>query len=175
MPDITFDLTQTPFIPQDPGMVAPRSIFELSVRSPAVNRLRYNPIAVTSRAHSSTADSSESGLVGSSSIVDSSIVETSYMGSSAPPANGGDAKANSTGAKRKLTLTNIIADYPNWGKALSTLRCMLRVLVCCGDSPNLFLLVMADYATERKALISSLWSDTLIECKLEKKDLEKSE
>ncbi|KAG1897347.1 uncharacterized protein F5891DRAFT_1192056 [Suillus fuscotomentosus] len=173
MPDIVFDLTQTPFIPQDPGMVAPRSSCELSVRSPAVNRLCYNPIAVTSRAHSFTADSSESGLVASSSIIGSSIVETSYMGSSPYPASGGDAKAKSTGAKHKLTLTNIIADYPNWGKALSTLRCMLRVLVCHGDSPNLFLLVMADYSTERKALISSLWSNTLIRCDLEKKDLEK--
>ncbi|KAG1836337.1 hypothetical protein C8R48DRAFT_782976 [Suillus tomentosus] len=173
MPDIAFDLTQTPFLPQDPGMVAPRSSCELSVRSPTVNRLRYNPIAVSSRAHSFTADSSESGLVASSSIIGSSIVETSYMGSSPYPASGGDAKAKSTGAKRKLTLTNIIADYPNWGKALSTLRCMLRVLVCRGDSPNLFLLVMADYSTERKALISSLWSNTLIRCDLEKKDLEK--
>ncbi|KAG1841498.1 hypothetical protein C8R48DRAFT_781402 [Suillus tomentosus] len=174
MPDIAFDLTQTPFLPQDPGMVAPRSSCELSVRSPTVNRLRYNPIAVSSRAHSFTADSSESGLVASSSIIGSSIVETSYMGSSPYPASGGDAKAKSTGAKRKLTLTNIIADYPNWGKALSTLRCMLRVLVCRGDSPNLFLLVMADYSTERKALISSLWSNTLIRCDLEKKDLEKN-
>ncbi|KAG1835092.1 hypothetical protein EV424DRAFT_1340851 [Suillus variegatus] len=120
MPDIVFDLTQMPFIPQDP----------------------------------------ESGLVAFSSIVGSSIVETSYMGSSLYPASGGDAKAKSTGAKRKLTLTNIIADYPNWGKALSTLRCMLRVLVCCGDSPNLFLLVMANYSTE---------------CDLEKKDLEKKQ
>ncbi|KAG1853258.1 hypothetical protein C8R48DRAFT_675920 [Suillus tomentosus] len=150
--DLTFGLTQ-PFIPLNTAMVDPRSILE-----------------------SSTADSSESGLVGPSSIFGSSILETSYIGSSAYPARGGDTDANisknltgSTGTKRrttqktdKPTLSYIMTRYPNWRKALAYLRCMLRVAVCRGGHPSLFLLVTADYATERKALIISLWPETLV-------------
>ncbi|KAG1901703.1 uncharacterized protein F5891DRAFT_979211 [Suillus fuscotomentosus] len=117
--DLTFGLTQ-PFIPLNMAMVDPRSILESCVRSPTVNRLRYDPILVASRAHSSTADSSESG-------------------SSTYPARGGDTDANisknltgSTGTKRrttqktdKPTLSYIMTRYPNWRKALAYLRAML--------------------------------------------------
>ncbi|KAG2043241.1 hypothetical protein BDR03DRAFT_1005319 [Suillus americanus] len=185
MSDVTFDLTQTSFIPFNSVMNQPDSVAELSVRSPTINRLHYHPTTITSRAH--TADSSESGLVGTSSIVGSSILETSYMGSSAYPACGGDTNANtsnntpgSTGAQcsstqknEKLTLQRIMTRNPNWGKALANLRCMLRVVVCCGGCPSLFLLVTAEYASERKALIDSLWPETLTRCNLQQKDLEK--
>lgn len=99
------------------------------------------------------------------------------MGSSAYPAYEGDAKADLTDAKRKpgkLTLTNVM-EHPNWGKALANLRCMIRVVVCRRDNLNLFLLVTADHAAERKALINSLWPDTLTQCDLQQKDLEKGE
>jgi hypothetical protein len=189
MSDVTFDLTQMSFIPFNSVMNQPDLVTELSVQSPTINRLRYHPTTVTSRMHSSTANSSESGLVGTGSIVGSSILETSYMGSSTYPACGGDTNANtsnntpgSTGAQcssmqknEKLTLQCIMTRNPNWGKALANLWCMLQVVVCRGGCPSLFLLVTAEYASERKALIDSLWPETLTWCNLQQKDLEKSE
>ncbi|KAG2135618.1 hypothetical protein BD769DRAFT_1385500 [Suillus cothurnatus] len=190
MSDVTFDLTQTvtmSFIPFNSVMNQPDSVTELSVRSPTINCLRYHPTTVTSRAHSSTTNSSESGLVGTGSIVGSSILETSYMGSSTYPACGGNTNANTsnntpgfTGAQcsstqknKKLTLQRIMTRNPNWGKALANLQCMLRVVVCRGGCPSLFLLITAEYGSERKALIDSLWPETLTWCNLQQKDLEK--
>ncbi|KAG2073972.1 hypothetical protein BDR04DRAFT_1115839 [Suillus decipiens] len=63
--------------------------------------------------------------------------------------------------------------YPNWGKALSNLRCMVRVAVCRGDYSSLFSLVMADYVAERTMVIRSIWPETLIRCNLQQKDLER--
>jgi hypothetical protein len=168
--DLTFDLTQA-LIPLNSAVFEPRSILEPSARSPTVNRLRYNPITVASRAHSSTADSS----VGPGSIVGSSILETSYIGSSATPARGGNNNAKVSETTNKRTLKSIMTRYPNWGKALSNLRCMVRVAVCRGDYSSLFSLVMADYVAERTMVIRSIWPETLIRCNLQQKDLERGE
>ncbi|KAG2086087.1 hypothetical protein BD769DRAFT_1396993 [Suillus cothurnatus] len=65
--------------------------------------------------------------------------------------------------------------YPNWGKALSNLRCMVRVAVCRGDYSSLFSLVMADYVAERTMVIRSIWPETLIRCNLQQKDLEREQ
>jgi hypothetical protein len=163
--DLTCDLIQAPFISLN--------VLESRVRSPTINRLRFDPIVLASRAHSSVADSSESGLLGSGSIVSSSIVDTSYRNSSARPARRGKDKAKKSEPTNKGTLKFIMNSYPNWGKALSHLRCMLRVAICRGDCPSLFLLVMSDYQAERAAVIHSVWPETLIRCNLQLKDLER--
>ncbi|KAG1740714.1 hypothetical protein EDD22DRAFT_959141 [Suillus occidentalis] len=171
--DLTCDLTQAPFIPLNLAMIERRSVSDSRVRSPTINRLRFDPIALASRAHSSVADSSESGLLESGSIVSSSIVETSYKNSSARPARGGKDKAKKSEPANKGTLKFIMANYPNWGKALAHLRCLLRVAVCRGDCSSLFLLVMADFQTERAAVIQSIWPETLNLCDLQLNDLER--
>ncbi|KAG2737060.1 hypothetical protein P692DRAFT_20823943, partial [Suillus brevipes Sb2] len=64
--DLTCDLIQAPFISLN--------VLESRVRSPTINRLRFDPIVLASRAHSSVADSSESGLLGSGSIAERAAV-----------------------------------------------------------------------------------------------------
>ncbi|KAG2079873.1 uncharacterized protein F5147DRAFT_661612, partial [Suillus discolor] len=140
------------------------------------------PIATTSRTYShAVPSSSESGLVGPGSILGSSILESSYMGSSAYPEHGGDASTDAsspitkpTRAKKaeKVMLQYINSKYPKWASALGNLRSMIQVAMCHGDTDNLFLLIMAEYASERKALIESIWPQALICCNLQPTDLE---
>ncbi|KAG2127244.1 hypothetical protein DEU56DRAFT_915787 [Suillus clintonianus] len=182
MPDLTPDLTQTALISLPSVMIVPSSS-ESSGRYPAVDRLRYDPLASATRAYSPAADSSESGFFGS--FISSSILETSHNGTSAYLACGGDPNAHmplttqTTGAHRRrrnktenTTLQVISNQYPNWGKALANLWCMIRAAVCCGDCSNLFLIVMSDYVTERKVLLNSLWPDALTRSNLQLQDLE---
>ncbi|KAG2051224.1 hypothetical protein BDR06DRAFT_973938 [Suillus hirtellus] len=158
MSNAIFDLTQTALIPLNSVL-----LLESSLQIPASNRFRYNPIATTSHMCSHAApSSSESGLVGPGSILGSSILESSNMGSSAYPAYGVNTSTDmsspvtkQTSAKKpkKVMLQYINSKYPK-------------------DTPSLFLLVMADYAAEQKALIESIWPQALTHCNLQLMDLE---
>ncbi|KAG1896092.1 uncharacterized protein F5891DRAFT_983785 [Suillus fuscotomentosus] len=156
MSNAMFDLTQTALIPLNSAPLLKSSLH-------------------------AAPSSSESGLVGPGSILGSSILESSYMGSSAYPAYGGDTSTDvsspitkQTSAKKpkKVMLQYINSKYPKWARALGNLWCMIRVAMCRRDTPSPFLLVMADYAAERKALIESIWPQALTCCNLQPMDLE---
>ncbi|KAG1816431.1 uncharacterized protein BJ212DRAFT_1299703 [Suillus subaureus] len=138
-------------------------------------------IITTSTAVHAVPSSPESGLVGPGSILSSSILESSYMGTSAYWVYGGDTSTDASNPTRKTTsikkpkkvmLQYIASMYPKWARALGTLQCMTQVAVCCGETSSLFLLVMAEYASEQKALIESIWPKTLVCCNLQPTDLE---
>ncbi|KAG1812535.1 uncharacterized protein BJ212DRAFT_1483146 [Suillus subaureus] len=150
---------------------------------PDLTALSYDHTYAT-WAYSPAADSLESGFPGS--LISSSILKTSHNGTSAYLACGGNPNAHmsnlttqKTGAHHKprtktknTTLQRISHQYPNWGKALANLRCMIRAAICCRECPNLFLLVMSDYVTEQKALLNSIWPDALTQSKFQLQDLE---
>ncbi|KAG1765878.1 hypothetical protein EV702DRAFT_1050867 [Suillus placidus] len=70
------------------------------------------------------------------------------------------------------TLHKVLAGVPRWRNTLICLRLKMKVVICCGDAQNPFLLLQLIYSEQKMAFFNELFKQSLIAVDIALEDLE---